>query len=203
MNDDELFARLGSIDPAAELPPADPHRVARLMEAAMSESTQNTTQPTGRRGWQVAVAAAAVAAVAGAGVFFATNGDDDTPPVARDTTEGTVLTLTLPAQPPGRCMVPTADALADTDTAVAATVTGVEGDVITLEVDTTYAGQEADTLQLDAAGPGGGGLGEEESSFVEGQEYLVAATDGQVVLCGFSAEKNPELTQMYSEAFGK
>ena len=34
--DDELLARLRAADPAASLPPADPSRVARLLEDTMS-----------------------------------------------------------------------------------------------------------------------------------------------------------------------
>ena len=38
--DDELLARLRAADPAASLPPADPDRVARLLEDTMSHDTE-------------------------------------------------------------------------------------------------------------------------------------------------------------------
>jgi hypothetical protein len=47
---DELFARLRDADPAAALPPADPDRVARLLEDAMSHDTMTESRETGTRG---------------------------------------------------------------------------------------------------------------------------------------------------------
>ena len=46
-DDLELLARLRAGDPAASLPPADPHRVARLLEDIMRETTDTpeTTAP--------------------------------------------------------------------------------------------------------------------------------------------------------------
>ena len=38
--------------------------------------------------------------------------------------------------------------------------------------------------------------------FQVGTTYLVSATGDQVSLCGFTAEKSPELEAMYAEAFG-
>ena len=37
--------------------------------------------------------------------------------------------------------------------------------------------------------------------FEEGRTYLVSATDTRVTLCGFTAEKTPELEALYDEAF--
>ena len=47
MTDDELQVRLRAADPAASLPPADPSRVARLLEDTMSEDPSAESRATG------------------------------------------------------------------------------------------------------------------------------------------------------------
>jgi hypothetical protein len=46
--DDELLARLRAGDPAASLPPADPHRIARLLEDTMADRTDTDRTDTER-----------------------------------------------------------------------------------------------------------------------------------------------------------
>ena len=48
-DDDELRARLRAADPASSLPPADPERVARLLEDVMSTELTTEYRETGTR----------------------------------------------------------------------------------------------------------------------------------------------------------
>ena len=50
MTDDELRDRLRAADPASSLPPADPERVARLLEDVMSTELTTENRETGTRG---------------------------------------------------------------------------------------------------------------------------------------------------------
>ena len=95
----ELRDRLRAVDPAASLPPADPTRVARLLEDTMSHpvDTEVATpvRKTGTRGrgpltWLVA--AAAIALIAGAGLFGLLNHDSaNKVPTAGDATSSPLL----------------------------------------------------------------------------------------------------------------
>ena len=76
-DDDDLDARLRAADPASSLPPADPARVARLLEDTMSndvlaESRESGTHNRSPLTWLVAAAAAVI--IAGVGVFAVVNG---------------------------------------------------------------------------------------------------------------------------------
>ena len=100
----------------------------------------------------------------------------------------------------GRCMVPNAEALGALPTAFEGTVTSLEDGVATLDVVRWYAGEESQ--QVTVAAP------DEDMrallvavEFEVGETYLVSATDHQVSLCGFTAEKTPELEAMYADAF--
>jgi len=84
--DRELRARLRAADPAADLEPATPERMARLLEDTMDQNTHPSTrdeQATTRRSpltW--VAAAAAVAVLVGGGFWFTRGGDAPSPPVA-------------------------------------------------------------------------------------------------------------------------
>jgi hypothetical protein len=129
--DDGLLARLRAGDPAASLPPADPHRVARLLEDTMAEGTDTgptdtsgtdtvgtgTTGPVRtesrsdglrRRGpltWLVA--AVAVLLIAGGAVFAlvragGSGGAGDTPVAGSTGSPTTTATTTELTAPPAR-----------------------------------------------------------------------------------------------------
>src|SRR5690349_13389969 len=143
MNDDELRQRLRSADPASALPAGDPSGVARLVEDVMStelttENRETGTHERSRLTWMVA--AAAVLVIAGAGFLGvrALTGDDPTPdPVA---SEPAVIELAVSETAGvGKCMVPTAEALAPAQVAFDGTVTSIEGDHVVLEPTTWYA----------------------------------------------------------------
>lgn len=205
-HDEQLRERLRAADPAASLPDADPARVARLLEDAMSTETGTESRETGTRGrspltWLVA--AAAVLLIAGAGAFaLVDRGDDPAVPTAGESADPTVTTLTLPGGAPARCMVPSAEALSGAAYAVDAEVVAVTGGVATLEPSQWYAGDATDQVEVDAGSADLQALiGAPE--FEDGQRYLVAGTDdGQVMVCGFSGPWTDDLAGLYSEAFG-
>jgi hypothetical protein len=204
MNDEELKARLHASDPAASLKPAAPHEVARLLEDVMAtelttESRQTGTRNRGPLTWLVA--AAAVLVIAGAGIFGvrALTGDDPTPTAGDPAPSATQLEVSAPAGS-AKCMVPNAETLASVDVAVDATVTAVDSDRVTLEPSQWYAGDPTDVVEITAPGdrPTDAGLG---FQFSAGDRYLVAARNGQVAVCGFSAPYNDGLAAIYAEAF--
>lgn len=116
----------------------------------------------------------------------------------------TVTTLVL-AEPAlsGRCINPVANpqALRGAQVAFEGTVTGIDGTEVTLEPSEFYQGEETDLVEVQQSS-------EELSEllgavrFEDGGTYLVAATDGRVMLCGFSAEYSEGLAGAYAEAFG-
>lgn len=209
MTDDELFDRLHAADPAAALPPADPDRVARLLEDAMTDDTLTESRETGthhRSPLTWLVAAAAVVLIAAAGAFALLNtGDDTTPPTAGGdpaAPESTVTELTMPGATAGRCMVPNAKLLAQAAYAVDADAVSVADGVVTLDATEWYAGTPTDQVEVDQSSADMQALiGATE--FEEGQRYLVAGTEGgQVMVCGFSGPHTDTLAALYSEAFG-
>ncbi|MGH3348292.1 MAG: hypothetical protein ACRDO4_15040 [Nocardioides sp.] len=205
---DELFARLRDADPAPRLPPADPDRVARLLEDAMSHDTLTGARETGTRNrspltWLVA--AAAVVLVAAAGVLaFLPRGDDPAPPTAAQPTgaEPTVTELTMPDTAAGRCMVPNARLLQSAAYAFDGTVTAIDRGVVTLEVDQWYAGAETDRVEVDQSSADLNAL-ILAPVFTDDQRFLVAGTqDGSVMVCGFSGRYSADLAALYVQAFG-
>jgi hypothetical protein len=167
-----------------------------------TETRETGTRDRGPLTWLVAAAAAVV--IAGAGLFAVLHqggGSTDAPPVAGGPAR-TVTELGAPdAAAYGRCMVPTADALAQREVAVDATVSQVVGDKITLTPTHWYAGTPTDLVRVDATrGDLQQLLGAVD--FQQGGRYLVSATDGQVSVCGFSGAYSDDLAALYEKAFG-
>lgn len=209
MNDDELLHRLQASDPASSLPPADPDRAARLLEDVMSTELTTENRETGTHDrspltWLVAAAAAVI--IAGAGIFAVMNlNDDSATPTAIDTpaaSDPTVTELSAPdaAAYAAKCMVPNPEVLAEQTVAFDATVTSIDGTLVTLTPTTWYAGDPTDLVEVQAPSA------EMQQllgavSFEQGGRYLVSATDGRVTLCGFSAAYSDDLAAMYAQAF--
>ena len=203
--DDELRARLQASDPAASLPPADPARVARLLEDVMSTELTTENRETGTHGrspltWLVA--AAAVLIIAGVATFAFLGHDDDpaAPPTAVD--DKTVTELAAPSQAAyaAKCMVPNAEVLAQQSVAVDATVTTLADGVVTLTPTQWYAGEPTDLVRVQAPSDEMQDL-VGAVDFEDGGRYLVSATDGQVTVCGFSAPYSTDLAAIYEQAF--
>lgn len=195
MNEDQdLRDRLRSLDPAADVPPLPAEDVAGLVDRTVAAGPGR-----GRHRVAWAAAAAAVAVLAGLGAWWAAGGDGSEAPPAADAPSVTVLTL--PPAAPARCMVVTPDLLARQTTAFEGTVTAVEDGTATLEPARWYAGDPTDLVRLDAPSEDAVRL-LGAVRFEVGQRYLVAATDGEVALCGISASYSPTYAAMYAEAFG-
>ena len=210
---DELREQLGRLDPMhpgvpveSVTTPSSRARMEQIMntpvvdqEDSLSASIPRPTPITARRrrNWVVlgGVAAAAVVAIGGA-VIVGNRGDDGGTQVAA----GPPLVLSLPASDPmAMCMQFDTTILAGMSPAFAGTVTAIDGDTVTLNVDRWYVGGDAATVQLQGAtgSPGlNGGV-----DFEVGQQYLVTATEGNVNSCGYSGLATPELTAAFEAAF--
>lgn len=210
-SDDRLRARLSAADPASSLGPADPDGVARLLEDVMSHDTDTLipeTRQTGTHGrspltWLVAAAAALV--IAGVGVYtFAGSPDDAAAPPIADGAGGDEVVITqlrAPAADSGRCMVPTAEILAQQQLAFAGTVDEITDGTVVLTPTAFYAGDEADRVEVAAPAASMTAL-IGAVDFEVGGSYLVSATGGQVSVCGFSGPATPQLEKLYVAAFG-
>ncbi|PTL72566.1 hypothetical protein C1I63_06690 [Rathayibacter caricis DSM 15933] len=187
----ELRRLIRAADPASSLAPLRDDQLARLVEDAM---TQNPARTTARRR---APLFAGLGALAG-GLAAAA--------VALTLALGPGSAPTRLDQPPAgsglsaMCAVVTAEAIADSDTAFRAEVTGIDGDVVTLSVLDVLHGEVGDTVTA----PQGGGtaIDGEPLQFAEGETYLLATRDGVISTCGLSGEDSPELEALYTEAFG-
>lgn len=204
--DDELRARLRAADPASSLPPADPSRVARLLEDTMSSSDDGDlmtrsreTGTHGRNPLTWLVAAAAVLLIAGAGAFglMKHSGTPDPGGVAADST---VTELSAPVASGARCMVPSAEVLAQQTLAFEGTVREVTDGKVVLDPAKFYAGDVTDLVTVSASTADLQAL-IGAVDFREGGTYLVSATDGQVSVCGLSGPRSAELAALYQEAF--
>ena len=221
-DDAQLRALLGSVDPAASLPPADPARVARLLEDTMTDPLTDESRRDGphrRSPLTWLVAAAAVLLIGGGVAFATTRGSDDPASAAEESPSGpsapadpaegagdgapTVTDLTATgAGASTKCRTPESspDVVAGQTTVVDGTVDSVSGSTVTITPTRFYAGEPTDVVVVEAPGPDMQEL-LSAVSFEEGKRYLVSATDGRVTLCGFSAEWSSSLADVYATAF--
>jgi len=202
VTDDELLARLQAADPARRAPAPSYDWIDDLTEATMTR----TADTPRRRIWLVAAAAAAVVAALGVGV--AALDDGDPAPRATQPADAPVpaLELTAPPGPEARCMIVTAQTLSRMPTAFEATVTSVDGRRATLSVDRWYAGTAAErratTVRLTSATQSMTDL-IGAVRFEGGERYLIAAHDGEMAACGFSAPWSQGLADTYAAAYGQ
>jgi hypothetical protein len=199
--DTELLARLRAADPASSLPPADPERVAQLLEEAMSdtatrppESRENGTHGRSPLTWLVA--AAAVALIAGAVGLGLSQRDHDTSPSAQPT-----VTRLQAARLSGLCVLPNAHVLRLQSVAFRGTVQSVTDRGATFRAVHWYVGGPTDLVTVRLV-PGGIPETLQASELAVGHEYLVAASDGFVRGCGLTGPATPQLQRLYDAAFG-
>ena len=201
--DDDLRARLRRADPAALLPPAAPGQVSRLMGETMTSATAVVPRHAGRRWWFALAAGLVLIAAAGAG-WLVTRPD----PVSVNT-----LPLVLSSSPPAvvslkatgiaaKCREPKAESLASyADFAFAGTVVGIVDKVVTLQVTQVYKGGPAGLVRVAQEGDSSEQmLG--SGKFETGKKYLVASSEGSILICGYSGEADAiGLQEMYDKAF--
>jgi hypothetical protein len=213
-SDDNLRALLRGGDPAGSLSPADPAGLAILLEDIMSADldvrpdADEGSRATGTHGrnrltWLVAAAAAAMIAAGGGFAISGLGGDNppqagpkpsaDAPDVAGQTTA-----LGVEAQKT-RCAAPTPEILAQYPQAFEGTVTSIEGDTVTLETTDVLNGDVGETVQVTAPQ----GLFDTmigTVNFQVGEDYLVAAYDGQLSMC-YSGSASGYLRSPFDKAF--
>ena len=212
--DEDLRARLSRIDPApagVDVDPVTSPRAQDLLERTMTQSldtpaetsvTPVSSHPRWRRpAFLTAAATVLVAAAVAVAVPMLTSSDDA--PARRTPTS---VALTLPAADGGgptmsSCMMFDVAILRQMPVALAGTVTAVDAERVTLDVDRWYKGGTAD--QVTIAQPGANTSASLDGvAFEQGKRYLLTATDGTVNGCGFSGPATPELEKSYAEAFG-
>lgn len=199
---DELRQRLARLDPMPSEVPTEPttsESSRELLEQIMSTSTEQRTeeQAKPRRTWAIGVAAVAALVMAVAGGVALTGGED-TPPLA----QAPPLQLEAGGEDiMASCIMFSPEELERVaEIAFEGTVTSVDGDTVTLDVDTWYRGDEAvGEVVLNA--PQGmealiGGI-----PFQTGESYLISAQGGSVNYCGFSGEATPDLRAGFEQAF--
>ncbi len=198
---DEMRERLANLDPMHSGVPTEPttsESSRELMERVMSTPVRERTERPAhdRRTWAFGVAAAVVLAVAGS---MALTGGDETPPVA--------ATLPIELHAGGEDMMASCILFSPeelervAELAFEGTVTAIDGDRISLAVDTWFRGGEASEVVL--AAPQGldaliGGI-----PFEVGDQYLISAQGGNVNYCGFSGPATPELRAGFQRAFAQ
>lgn len=165
--------------------------------AARSERGARTFRPAGAatNGPSIAIPRPLVPAMAGlvavAIAAFALLGGGSTAPLMLSAGESDPALAS--------CLPFSQEILADMEVAFEGTVTGIDGELLTLDVVTWFTAGEAEQVTITA--PLGmealiGGI-----SFETGGNYLVTATDGVVNYCGYTAAATPDLRQAFESAF--
>jgi hypothetical protein len=199
---DEMRERMARLDPMHSGVPTEPttdESSRELLERIMSTPTKEkpVNDAASRRVWTIGVAAVAALVLAIAGGLALTGGDD-TPPLA----DAPPLELTAGGEDVmASCIAFSPEDLERVaEVAFEGTVTAVDGNTITMTVDTWFRGsEEASQVVLNA--PQGmealiGGI-----PFEVGGQYLISAQDGTVNYCGFSDESTPDLRAGFEAAF--
>ncbi|HEY6627884.1 MAG TPA: hypothetical protein VI193_02745, partial [Acidimicrobiia bacterium] len=198
---DELRNRLSRLDPMASDVPTEPvttessqHLLEDIMTTPNAEQPESSGSPN-KRPWLVAVAAAAVVIVAIGAVGLLTR-DGGSDPIA----SGPPLELNAGGDDPmAMCIMFSVEELAKAQMAFEGTVSSVDGNVVSLDVDTWFKGGDAAQVVLNA--PQGLEALIDGFAFEEGAQYLITAYDGNVNYCGFSAKSTPEMRAAFEEAF--
>ncbi|MCB1246290.1 MAG: hypothetical protein KDB69_03385 [Acidimicrobiia bacterium] len=165
----------------------------------MSDTSTMKTKPAkeprrSRAPWFVAAAAAVVAVLAVGAIAINGSGGDETPMASEP------LELTAgPSDALASCIMPSPEIVADVEVAFKGTVTGIDGEVVTLEVTDWYQGGDAPTVIVTA--PAGFEALIGSVPFAVGEHFLVTATNGTVNYCGLSGPATPELQALFDAAF--
>lgn len=130
--------------------------------------------------------------------------DETTATDSSPTAESDPVELTVPGAQQGRCAPPTAEFLSGADRAFKGTVTDLHRGRATIRVEDWYHGDDAaETVSVVAPSKTMQHL-LDAVDLVEGDQYLIAATDDdQVMLCGYTARVDPRLERLYEQAFAQ
>ncbi|WP_427921516.1 hypothetical protein [Streptomyces sp. cg40] len=206
MNDDELLARLKAADPALtrSAPPPD---IDQLVEATLNTVTPSTPLVAGApavrsRRHLLGLAAAVGLLVLGGGVGVGVmangggGGTSDNQAGGGSSAAAGALRLTA-AGGSAKCVAPTPDTLRGYPTLFVGTVTSVKGTAVTFRVDHWLKGGTARTVVLDSD------TGRPEAlTFIDGDQYIVAAEKDVVPVCGANGITADEIPN-FLKAYGK
>jgi hypothetical protein len=209
VTDDDLRARLRDADPAAQLAPLSPDRTARLLEDSMitefgTSPTVAPPRPRPVRRWALAAAGLVLVAAAATGTGAVLRSSDGPgpgpglPPVSPAVVS--VTRIVVAGDTAAKCMPPDPGVLARVPLAFAGTVERIAGGTAVLHVTRLYAGPPTDVVEV-AQSDGNSEALIGATVFESGRQYLVAATDGQALVCGYSGLATPELQALYDAAF--
>ena len=195
----DRLARLDPMHPGVETEPVTTESSQRLLEAIVSTPVieQPETGPEQKPNrWLIGVAAAAALVLAVGGAIALTADGED--PVA----SGPPLELSGGTADPSMtmCIMYSVEELAKAPVAFEGTVTSVEGETVTLDVDHWFKGGDAEQVVINA--PTGMAALLAGIPFEVGTQYLVTAYDGTVNYCAFSGVSTPEFRADFEEAFG-
>ena len=194
----QRLARLDPMHPGVSTQPLTSESSRDLLEEIMS--TPVTERPDATPGsrpnrWLVGAAAAAALVIVVGGTIALSGGGED--PVA----SGPPLELNAAGEDPmAMCIMFSVEELAKMEVAFEGTVTAVEGETVTLDVDEWFKGGDAPQVVLHA--PAGMEALIAGFPFEVGAQYLITAFDGNVNYCGFSGPSTPELRTAFEQAFG-
>lgn len=200
---DEIRERLARLDPMNSDVPTEPttsESSRKLLEDIMSTPIKERTEtkPGRPRQWTIGIAAASALVLAVAAGLALNGAGGEAPTVA-----GPALELTAGGEDIMMSCIAfdTTELERVAEIAFEGTVTSVDGETITLEVDTWYRG--ADNTRVILHAPHGlealiGGI-----PFVTGEQYLISAQGGSVNYCGFSGVSTPEYRAAFETAFAQ
>lgn len=196
---DTLLVASNPWPPSREVDPAIATRALARVEKEMSMSDQPSAPRANRPRRRGLVVGLAVAVVVAAGALGVTRLGGEG---GGDGGDGRTLGSAFAS-----CIQFTVETLGLAPIAFDGTVSGIDGDEVTFDVERWYRGGEGDTVVvsakslIDGAPELEGGVG-----FVEGRRYLVSADDvtGPIVpaICGFTVEYNDEMAANWESAFG-
>lgn len=207
----DLRDALARLDPAADLPPADPAWTARQLEDVMT--TPETGPVRSRRLRLLSAVAAAVVVLTAGGIALTRGGDDGgavpsaggsrTPAASR--APGPSVTLSAGGGAGiARCGVPRPALLGQAAVAVDGTVTALDDGVATVAVEKVYAG-DPDLATVEVQVPSAR-LAEllSVTDLTVGQRYLLAGQGPTLglMVCGYSGPRTSTLVALYDRAFG-
>jgi hypothetical protein len=185
--------------------------VTRLLEDSMiTEFGTAPPRPRPVRRWALAAAGLVLVAVAATGAGVALRSSDGPGPGPRlgagpgvPTVSPAVVPVTrivVAGDTAAKCMPPDPEVLARVSLSFAGTVERIAGGTAVLRVTHLYAGPPTEVVEV-AQSDGNSEALIGATVFEPGRQYLVAATDGQALVCGYSGLATPELQALYDAAF--
>lgn len=185
---------LGRLDPmhsGVEVEPVTSSSSRHRLERIMSLDTGHKASPTQTGPKRLRLQVAGGLAVLIAVVAVGANLGSSAPPLQLALTPDDAMASCLPFD---------VAILAAMPVAFEGTVTGIEGETVTLSVDRWFKGGEASEVNLISSAGSVALIGGVD--FEVGGQYLITASEGTVNACGYSSEATPEMRAAFDQAFG-